>query len=178
MESGGHTFPSVEWEGEHVPEAWSYRQDRLPHSRSATERDRLFPRAVAARETCDVDFQGEPCHLEVTGQRIAREREGAGVPQADVCCAYVQLQGRDDLRERGDHRWNVQTKNEPNADDMNKEYRAEASCIARVTVSSWRSSSNIRGGDKTRELHDDMQVRGSRVPAMCIRHDQLSDIAV
>ncbi len=48
MTVDGHEFPRVLWDGETVPEAWSYDQKTLPHLQAA-EQD-LFPRAMAASE--------------------------------------------------------------------------------------------------------------------------------
>ena len=63
----GHEFPRVLWDGETVPEAWSYDQKTLPHLQAA-EQD-LFPRATAASEAGDED-PAEHCSLEQRWREI------------------------------------------------------------------------------------------------------------
>ena len=50
---GEHAFPKTLWEGEEVPEAWSYSQTCLPHQ--CSEMDALFPSATAAPDAGDAD---------------------------------------------------------------------------------------------------------------------------
>ena len=49
VECGGYMFPGIEWEGELVAEAWSYRQTKLPHQ-TGNEMNELFPRAEAVKD--------------------------------------------------------------------------------------------------------------------------------
>ena len=67
MAVAGHEFPETWWDGQAVPEAWSYDQRWLPHLQPAAET--LFPRAVAAPEAGDADPDSGPCDLEERGRR-------------------------------------------------------------------------------------------------------------
>ena len=80
VESNGCHFPSVEWEGQYVAEALSYRQNKLPHLRSKEERDRTFPQAVAARAANDEDLlELNEDALEQRGKAaVERSQRGAG----------------------------------------------------------------------------------------------------
>ena len=69
MERNGYTFKAVECEGVLVPEAWSYKQDVLPHL-MGSDMDILFPVAVAAGHAGDEDYAPEPCDLETRGREI------------------------------------------------------------------------------------------------------------
>ena len=63
VQCGDHVFPGVEWEGELVPEARSYRQTRLPYQ-TGLLMDELFPRAGAIEDPGDRDLWGELGELE------------------------------------------------------------------------------------------------------------------
>ncbi len=75
MAVDGHEFPRVLWDGESVPEAWSYDQRTLPHMQEA-EKD-LFPRATAAPEASDED-PPERCGLEQRGREDRQRHQGSG----------------------------------------------------------------------------------------------------
>ena len=53
MTIGARSFPKTLWEGEEIPEAWSYPQNCLPHL--CEDMDDLFPVATAAQDAGDVD---------------------------------------------------------------------------------------------------------------------------
>ena len=53
MTIGARSFPKTLWEGEEIPDAWSYPQQCLPHL--CEDIDDLFPVATAAQDAGDVD---------------------------------------------------------------------------------------------------------------------------
>ena len=61
----GHSFPTTDFEGEAVPEAWSYDQLVLPHLQP--EEARLFPKAPRPPDAGDVD----PPQRSLMGERWA-----------------------------------------------------------------------------------------------------------
>ncbi len=61
MAVDGQEFPKTWWDGEAVPEAWSYDQRRLPHLQA--EEHKLFPKATAVADAGDED-PAERCILE------------------------------------------------------------------------------------------------------------------
>ena len=63
-------FPQTEFEGAMVPEAYSYRQDKLPHLHG--NEAALFPRAVAAPDKGDRDLEPEISELEAAGLKRVR----------------------------------------------------------------------------------------------------------
>ena len=158
VESAGHLFPGTLWDNQLVPEALSYRQDRLPHKRSAEERDRLFPRAVAAAEQGDEDFETETCAM---GQR------GGAV----VAVSQNISKGSTEVSGRGEHKRNG-TCNEPNA-KKGSEDREDASSSCKVVVP--LRESYVQEGDKRRRQYEDKHV-GNGVHAC--RHDLVSDICI
>ncbi len=66
VQCGDYTFPGVEWEGELVPEARSYKQTRLPHQTGSLMNE-LFPKAEAVEDPGDRDLWGELGDLERAG---------------------------------------------------------------------------------------------------------------
>ena len=75
----GRSFPRVNWEGEDMPEAWSYDQRALPHLQAAERK--LFPRATAAQEAGDEDLEAAPCSLEQKWQEVCERQlkcQGSG----------------------------------------------------------------------------------------------------
>ena len=70
-EQDGTLFPAVHWDGELVPEAWSYKQTKLPHQLGAIMQS-IFPMAKVARGAGDQDYEPEPCDLEEHGQSLVR----------------------------------------------------------------------------------------------------------
>ena len=55
VQCGDHVFPGVEWEGELVPGARSYRQTRLPHQTGLLMNEH-FPRTEAIEGPGDRDL--------------------------------------------------------------------------------------------------------------------------
>ena len=77
MAVDGQEFPKTWWDGEAVPEAWSYDQRRLPHLQA--EEHKLFPKATAVADAGDED-PAERCiledrwHREHSSYKLAEER--------------------------------------------------------------------------------------------------------
>ncbi len=70
-EQDGTLFPAVHWDGELVPEAWSYKQTKLPHQLGAIMQS-IFPMAKVARGAGDQDYERETCELELHGQALGQ----------------------------------------------------------------------------------------------------------
>ena len=77
MRVDGQDFPREVFDGQEVPEAWSYDQTVLPHLQP--DRDRLFPRAVAAPSPGDED----PPARTLMGEDWERGTDDLGPPQGD-----------------------------------------------------------------------------------------------
>jgi hypothetical protein len=161
VESAGHLFPGTLWENQLVPEALSYRQDRLPHRRSAGERDRLFPRAVAAAEQGDVDFEKEPCAMSQRGEAV-------------VAASQDVSKVRKEVSERGEYERNGKfgKVNEPDVQKTSKD-REAASSSCKVVVP--LRESYVQEGDKRRWQQGDRHV-GYGVHGC--QHDLVSDIFI
>ena len=153
VESAGHVFPGTVWEDQVVPEALSYRQDRLPHLRSSRERDRLFPKAVAAAEPGDADFEREPCALSQRGMAVVKKDQQSSKVKKEFL--------NDESMTNGKY-------NEPNT----KESRGRGSdaSICRVAVST--PGSNVQEGDKRRSCIGAVQVGLNGVLVSVANHDQ------
>ena len=167
VESAGHVFPGTLWENQLVPEALSYKQDRLPHRRSASERGRLFPRAVAAAEAGDADFEKEPCALSQRGMAVVEAKE----------------RGNAKVKEKEDPRRGEQQQREKYAESyepkrMNKEVpgdREGAPVVCEVAVT--MRYSDVQEGDKKLRHSGGRQV-GYGVLAYQSIHDCTSDVFI
>ncbi len=88
MVIGERSFPKTLWEGEEVPEAWSYPQTCLPHQ--CADMDALFPEAIAAPEAGDVDPPGR-CILEERFDEDRLNQEGDSCQKIDDSAFVVDL---------------------------------------------------------------------------------------
>ena len=166
VESAGHAFPGTLWENQLVPEVLSYKQDRLPHRRSASERDRLFPRAVAAAESGDLDLEREPCALSQRGMAVVEARQRSEAKEKQ----------KKDHTERGEQRhWKEDARiHEPKyAEVLADRERAKVDC----EVADSTRGSDVQEGDKKLRHSGKKQV-GYGVLAYQSVHDSTSDFDI
>jgi hypothetical protein len=160
VESAGHLFPGTEWENQVVPEALSYRQDRLPHLRSSQERDRLFPKAVAVTERGDVDFEREPCAMSQRGMDIVNKDRHNSKGSRKIMNEESVTNGSGKV-------------NEPKEEDTKGREGDASSCKMAVPT----SRSNVQEGDKRRSRIGEVQVRNQGVRVSVAYHDRTADIS-
>ena len=156
VESAGHVFPSTEWEDQVVPEALSYRQDKLPHQRSSRERDRLFPKAVAAAGPGDLDLEREPC---------AMSQRGMAIVQKDKSNFKVKIPKDEESTESG--------KVEPKVSEREDRARNVPSCMVAVST----SGSHGQEGDKRNICIGGLQVGEDGVLVAITKHDHTDAIS-
>ena len=70
MEYNGRWFPSGEYEGEPVTDAYPHDPDLLPHQHDKLEE--LFPRAYVPHPSDKDELISEPDELEQRGERLGR----------------------------------------------------------------------------------------------------------